>query len=114
MARLPYALWRVNQRRRWYKLYVEGTERVHELQERLKGCAGDYMTKVNSDNIRKRKAIAVLIADDEDFLLIKMGMKFYDDEIKGYGDWGRYYPTDSRYRRCLIGRTTREPHPMAR
>lgn len=111
--KISYAISKVAGRP-WHKLYLRrpSEQRVRALDTALSRCSGDYMIK-KSKSIDGR-TVGVLIAEDEDFVLVKMGLKLFDHEYHGFRHWDKYYPMDSRTKGWAIPRTTREPHPMAR
>lgn len=101
MPRIPYSRDRMKGRA-WYFLRVKGEERIKELEALLARFKGDYMMKRSGKWIRYKYAqgqhapwpnhkcqpnqnrkVAVLLAEDEDFMLVKLSTNFDAFEL-GY------------------------------
>jgi hypothetical protein len=88
MARIAYT--RANMKgREWFKVGVCGPDDCRKLERWLKKLTGDFMVKRSPSRIKwmgKRQdndlqKLVVLLAEDEDFLLLKLSGDFTKHEL---------------------------------
>jgi hypothetical protein len=120
-VKLVYSLARVQERDEWHKLFIEDFKegevypRIAALEKVLTRCTGDYMVKKMKTRrcSENQLRMGVLIADDEDFMLVKLAFKLFESEIKGKRNWAKHHPFDTWRSNEYMAYSTRDPRPMS-